>query len=75
MKETRSNQHRGRSAGKRVGGRRNAEQAEPVCKGNHGFDEGDPKQPNVSEKRKRGQRRAGLEKRVNVTGDEQEEPF
>ncbi|KAJ7854939.1 hypothetical protein B0H14DRAFT_747557 [Mycena olivaceomarginata] len=47
-------QRRGRSAGKRVGGRRNAEQAEPVRKGNPGSDEGDPKQPSVSEKEKEG---------------------
>jgi hypothetical protein len=53
---------------------RNAEQGEPVRKGNHGSDEGDPKPPSVSE-RERGQRRAGLEKRVEVFGDEQEEPF
>ncbi|KAJ7803393.1 hypothetical protein B0H14DRAFT_3154453 [Mycena olivaceomarginata] len=44
---------RGRSAGKRVGVKRNAAQAEPVRKGNHGYDERDPKQPSVSEKRKR----------------------
>jgi hypothetical protein len=30
--------------------RRNAEEAEPVRKGNHGSDEGDPKPPSVSEK-------------------------
>jgi hypothetical protein len=44
-------QRRGRSAGKRVGEKRNAEQAEPVRKGNHGSDEGDPKPPSVSEKK------------------------
>jgi hypothetical protein len=65
-------QRRGISAGKRVGGRQNTEQAEPVFKGNHGSDEGDPKPPSVSEK-KTGQRRAGLEKRVDVNGDEQKE--
>jgi hypothetical protein len=41
-------------------------------KGNRGSDEGDPKPPSVSEK-KTGQRRAGLEKRVDVDGDEQKE--
>jgi hypothetical protein len=46
-------QRRGRSAGKRVGGKGNAELAEPVRKGNHGSDEGDPKQPSVSEKVRR----------------------
>jgi hypothetical protein len=50
---------------------RNAEQGEPVRKGNQGSDEGDLKQPSVSEK-EGGQRRAGLEKRVEVYGDEQE---
>ncbi|KAJ7833019.1 hypothetical protein B0H14DRAFT_2591700 [Mycena olivaceomarginata] len=36
-------QCRGRSVGKHVGGRWNTEQVEPVHKGNHRSDEGDPK--------------------------------
>jgi hypothetical protein len=36
--------------GKHVGEKRNMEQAEPICKGNHRSDEGDPKPPSISEK-------------------------
>jgi hypothetical protein len=40
---------------------RNAEQAEPVRKGNHGSDEGDPKPPSISEKKKEGRGGRGSE--------------
>jgi hypothetical protein len=55
-------QRRGRSVGKHVGEKRNAEQAEPVRKGNHRSDEGDPKPPKRSAATKRQRRVRGQQK-------------